>query len=372
MRKILFTVLVMLALCRVCLAIGWQEVPCDSTSYIYYYTGANGSGLVALPDEPKTPQVPVRILFHLPYNYLSAPNPEYQTVKHDKLEFYVRLRPDNTSAIYLSNVYRLSRTDSLTMFLPFDNRNIDDYTVKQFGIKAMYVDLRKPLPPHFHIDISGEQVREQYPWGVVFPVILGVVLVLLAMFFQDGYISRIFNVVVYHNVYQHRMRERNVNADKSGGLLFANYIVNAALFAIVVIYRYDLHYKMDFSLMVALLAVAVLAVYLIKALVSVVLANLFNCRDIFNNHYHNVSYVMQATGVFLLVMNILSLYIDKQGIHDFVFFATLIGCSVAEILKIFRLIKIIIDKHFSYFYLFLYLCGVEILPVLLAVKILSH
>ena len=398
MRNLLFTVLMVLAFSRVALAVSWLPVPCDSTSYVYYTSAvryssplwelwsstvsahgsassstvsAHGSHDTLQPSGP--PQAPARHLFTLPEGYLDALNPVPAVVKVDKLEYYVRLKSDITSPIYFCrDMQKLTSRDSARMFMPFDTRNLDDYTVKQFGIRARNIDLRKPLPPHFHIDISGNPIQEQYPWAVIVPVGLGLVLVLLAMFNHEGYISRIFSVTVFHNAFLNRQRERNINADRSGALLFANYLLSVPLLAIVAIYRYGYQLPVDFYLAFVGLIILVLLVYGAKSVISLALAQLFGCRDVFVSYYHNVSYLMQASGVFLLVMNIMSFYINKQGIHDFVFYTTLVGCAVAEFLKIFRLIKIIFDKHFSYFYLFLYLCGVEILPVLLAIKILSH
>jgi len=403
MRTIAAILILLLAICGRVSAIGWQPVDCDSTSYLYCVQAMAGDtlrqpyapyweALVSLPvDEPKADEAAAvepgagegaesvspsarerKNLFTLPADLLASQNPEYQTVRRDKQEYYVRLRKDNTTPIYTCrNVDKLTLRDSLTMFLPFDTRNLNDYTVKQFGIKAKYVEIKNPLPPHFHIDIDDSPIREHYPWMVILPVVLGVALVLMALFFQGGYVRRIFNVVFYHNVFMHRVRERNVNADKSGALLFVNYIVNAAIFATVVLYRYDYQFSASFFVAFLSLLVLVLLVYAVKAAISYAMAHLFSCRDVYQLYYSNISYIMQAGGVFLLVMNILNLYVNRQGLHDFFFYATLSGCAVGEIMKIFRLFKIIFDKHFSYFYLFLYLCAVEFLPVLLVVKYLS-
>ncbi len=397
MRNIAAIIIMLLAFCGVSSAIGWQPVDCDTTSYYLYVSDTSQyayqqpyapfwEAMVELPKPAAAEQEPhadaaantqasaqkKNNLLALPENLLLSQNPEYQTVKHDKQEFYCKLRKDNTTPIYTCrDVTRLTRHDSLTMFLPFDTRNLNDYTVKQFGIKAKYVEIKNPLPPHFHIDINDSPIHEKYPWTVVLPLVFGVVLILLAVFFQNGYIPRIFNVVFYHNVFLHRVRERNVNADKSGMLLFANYMVNAAVLATVVLYRYDYQFSVNFFVAFATLVVLLLAIYCLKAAISFAMANLFSCRDVFSLYYSNISYIMQATGVFLIVMNVLNIYVNKQGMHDFFFYATLLGCIVAEIMKIFRLFKIIIDKHFSYFYLFLYLCAVEFLPVSLVIKYLS-
>ncbi len=398
MRNIAAIIIMLLAFCGVSSAIGWQSVDCDTTSYYLYVSDTSQyayqqpyapfwEAMVELPkpaavqqiDKPESDTASMqasapqkKIILALPENLLLSQNPEYQTVKHDKQEFFCKLRKDVTTPIYTCrDVSRLIRHDSITMFLPFDTRNLNDYTVKQFGIKAKYVEIKNPLPPHFHIAINNSPIREKFPWMLILPVVLSVVLILLAVFFQNGYIPRIFNVVFYHNVFLHRVRERNVNADKSGMLLFLNYMLNAAILAIVLLYRYEYQFSASFFVGFATILVSLMLVYLIKAAISFAMARLFSCRDVFSLYYSNISYIMQALGVFLLVANVLNIYVNRQGMHEIFFYATLSGCAVAEIMKIFRLFKIIIDKHFSYFYLFLYLCAVEFLPVSLVIKYLS-
>lgn len=311
-------------------------------------------------------------LFSLPENYLESPNPDCQTIKHGKMEFWSRFGSDKTSYLYVSNKnHHLQLQDSLLMFLPFDTRNLGDYTVKAFGIKVKYIDLKVPMPEHFHIDLNKNPIHENFPWEVIVPIVLSIILVLYARFMQDGYISRVFMIGVYYNAFQNSVRERNVNADKAAIALFVNYLINAALLATICLYRYKYQFSAEFAIAYTMLFVGVLGVYWIKKFVSRIIAYFFDCGEIFALHYRNMSYLLQATGVFLLVVNMLSLYVRQQGIHDMVFYATASGCAVVEILKIFRLFKIIIDKHFSYFYLFLYLCAVEFLPVLLVIKFLS-
>ncbi|MCQ2253523.1 MAG: DUF4271 domain-containing protein [Bacteroidales bacterium] len=356
MKRLFLILAFLLAFCNFSVAIGEDTV------------SVSGQDTVAVDSAA----MPDNALFHLPENYLETPNPKYETAKHGKLEFWTRLAKDKTSILYLTkDIWNLTLQDSIRMFLPFDTRNLGDYTVKAFGIKAKYIDLKVPMPEHFHIDINKNPIHEKFPWEVVIPVIIGILLVLYARFTQDKYISRVFLITAYHNAFQNSVRERNVNADKAAIALFLNYLVNAPLLATICLYRYNYQFSVNFFMAYLTLLLVVLAVYWVKRLISWTLGTLFDIPEIFELHYRNVSYSLQATGVMLLVLNVVSLYVKGQGIHDLAFYLTAIGCAVMWFLKNFRLLKIIIDKHFSYFYLFLYLCAVEILPVLLVIKFLS-
>jgi len=280
---------------------------------------------------------------------------------------------DVSSLVYMCDDFNgLCYEDSLKMFLPMSTRNLDDYTVKSFGIRAKYINYKEPAKTYFHIDLNKNRIREQYPWEAMFPLLLGVLLVLLAKFFMPGYISELFLIVFYHNAFLSNVRERNINADRAGFVLMFNYFINVTLLSMVALYRYNYIFGSNFLVSFMSLFALFFAIYFVKRIVSYAFAGLFGCGEIYNLYYKNLSYVMHSLGVFLLCVNVGNLYVNIQWAHDFIFWTTVSGLSVAEILKIFRLIKIIFDKHFPVFYLFLYLCAVEFLPVLVVIKILSR
>ncbi len=396
----LFTVITILmtAFCGIASAISYRPVPCDSTSF--YYCAVHGDeavydapwlteplGLAAEGEDVdsgsvegknsvskpsvSSPEVPA--LFKLPADYLSSSNPEYKKVKRDNVEYLSNIKRDGSSVVYMNrDLAKLGHYDSVTMFLPLSTRNLDDYTVKSFGIRAKYIDLKVPLKPHFHIDLNKNPIREQYPWEALFPLLFGVFLVLMAKFFMPGYIGELFLIVFYHNSFMSNVRERNVNADRAGALLMLNYFINAALLAMVALYRYEYVFGAQFMVSFLSLLMLLVAVYFVKRVVSYALSSLFGCVEVYELHYKNLSYIMHCLGVVLLCANVGNLYINIQWAHDSMFWMTVFGAAVAEFLKIFRLFKIIFDKHFPVFYLFLYLCAVEFLPVLVVVKILSR
>ncbi|MCR5455866.1 MAG: DUF4271 domain-containing protein [Bacteroidales bacterium] len=278
---------------------------------------------------------------------------------------------DTTSIVYMGG-NKLCFSDSVKMFLPLSTRNLDDYTVKSFGIRAKYIDYKVPLKKYFHIDLNRNPIHEHYPWEAIFPLLLAVFLVLLARFFMPGYISEVFLILFYHNAFMSNVRERNVNADRANMMLMFNYFINAALFVMVALYRYNYVFGTGFMLSFLSLFVLLVSIYAIKRIISYIFSQLFGCDDVFQLHYKNVKYLLCGLGVFLICANVGNLYVNIQWAHDFIFWTTVLGIVVAEILKIFRLFKIIIDKHFPIFYLFLYLCAVEFLPILVVVKMLSR
>ena len=365
-----------MALCGAASAISYPPVSCDSTSY-YYCVDFDPDELPVLPwldavDEAReAPAAPAQLSLPVDYSYLK--NPVYKTVKRNNVEYWSNIRRDVSSLAYMNrNLGELDYNDSLWMFLPLSTRNLNDFKVKTFGIRAKYIDYKVPPKQYFHIDLNRSPIHEQYPWESIVPLLVGVLLALLAKFFMPGYISELFLIVFYHNSFMSNVRERNVNADRAGALLMFNYFINAALLAMVALYRYNYVFGAGFMLSFMSLLVAIVVVYLVKRVISYAFAELFGCGDVYGLHYKNLSYLMHCVGVFLLCANACNLYINIQWAHDLAFWMTATGLAVAEFLKIFRLFKIIFEKHFSFFYLFLYLCAVEFLPVFVVVKMLSR
>lgn len=278
---------------------------------------------------------------------------------------------DTTSIVYMAGD-RLVYNDSLRLFMPLSTRNLNDFTVKSFGIRAKYIEYKLPTKQYFHIDLNRDPIREKYPWEVIFPLLLSFIMVQMARFIKPGHIGEIFLINFFHNSFVSNVRERNVNADRAVAELTINYILNAALFVMIALYRYNYVFGIGFILSFLTLLLLIMAVYLVKRSISYVFAELFGCEDVFVLHYKNLSYVMCGLGVFLLCANICNIYVNIQWAHDCFFWATVLGIVAAEVLKILRLFKIIIEKHFPIFYLFLYLCAVEFLPILVVVKILSR
>ena len=252
---------------------------------------------------------------------------------------------------------------------PNDKRVINS---SSFGIRAKFVQVQTPEYERIHIDLNKDRIKEEYPWQVFFPVLICVILILLAKFYSDGYISRLFLIIFYKNAFLNAISEKNVNADKAGYMLFSCFLLNVVLTATVCLYRYNYQFSIDFIISyIGLLAIASIYYFVIK-LITNAFSQLFAVKEIFVLYYKDTDYLVQAASIVLTILNTISLYVVSAQIHEIAFYATVLTYVLVEIIKIFKLFLIIIEKRFPIFYLFLYLCGVEFLPAVLAVKLLSE
>ena len=369
---------------------GKTPVGSDSTSYMYYNSQPTIDFLywekdvkVAPPPPPEVTVSPLvdtlcsQLMQKTPLFTLPETRPRVQynvvTFEINETEYLVGIPTDNTSVMYQRrdrNIF--THSDSLAMYVPFDFTRLGNFTLPFYGIDAWQIDIEAKPPERFHIDLGSERSTLVFPSEILVPMIISLILILVANFYSRGYIHRLLMIICFYNAFNNAASERNISAEKAGWTLFANYIINVSLFAYIVMVKYGVEQPFYSLIALAIGCGLVIVIYLVKLLVSMFFSNLFLCRDTFTLHYTNLSYILQMLGVILLPVNFCMVYIGYEFSVETLFIIGAGVCILAELMKLMRLIKIIFDKHFSTFYLFLYLCGVEFLPVMLAVKILSR
>ncbi|MBP5369269.1 MAG: DUF4271 domain-containing protein [Bacteroidales bacterium] len=363
----------------------------DSTSYIYYHSQPSvdlfyweKSVRIAPPPPPQVTVSPLvdtlcaqltknsQPLFAIPETRPRLQN-SVVTFEINETEYLVGIPTDNTSYMYRRrdrDTY--THADSLVMYMPFDLTKLGNFTLPFYGIDAWQIEIENKVPERFHIDLGSKKSSIEFPSEMLIPMILSLILILIANFYSHGYIHRLLMINCFYNAFNNAASERNISAEKAGWTLFANYILNVSMFALIIMAKYGINQPFYCLLALLIGCGSVIVIFLIKLLVSMFFSNLFLCRDTFKLHYTNLSYILQMLGVVLLPINFCMVYIGYQFTVETLFVIGAGVCILAELIKLIRLIKIIFDKHFSTFYLFLYLCGVEFLPVMLAVKILSR
>jgi len=382
-KRFAILLIVFSALCKITFAqSGVSFVHSDSTSFIYYYAQQNVLPKITFLDwEKSTPIKKIKkqredltstpAQFSLPENFRQRLAPEVYTLDFEGTEYFVNIPNDKTSIIYIQARKAPEKKDSVNMFTFFTGKTLSNFSISSFGIKAKYVNIEIPVKENFHIDIYKNKIHEVFPWQVIIPLIICLTLVLMAKFYQQDYIGRLFLIIFYRNAFNNAVSEKNINADKAGYILFLNSILCAALLLVAITYRYG-YQLTNFFISYITFAVILFGYYQIKKIITKILCDFFSCKEIYLLYYKNTTYIFQAAGICLLVLNVLTFYVTSLEIHNFVFYLTVFLGVFAEFLKIFRLFSIIIEKRFPIFYLFLYLCTVEFLPAILFVKILSH
>lgn len=116
--------------------------------------------------------------------------------------------------------------------------------------------------------------------------------------------------------------------------------------------------------------IAVLVVYSVKMLVNNLNGFVFDVEVLMREYTEYIYLNLKALGLIVLPLNILITYADEQ--YSYIFFIIFyILYGIFWLLRIITGMLYGISANISLSYLFLYLCTLEILPVLLLLKVLS-
>ena len=93
-------------------------------------------------------------------------------------------------------------------------------------------------------------------------------------------------------------------------------------------------------------------------------------REVFSEYLLNIYQFYRFSALIIFVVTILISYTTIFPVKSY-FIAGLIVLSTLYLIRVIRLLIIFINKNISLFYLILYLCALEILPVIISVKYIS-
>ncbi len=196
-----------------------------------------------------------------------------------------------------------------------------------------------------------------------------IVLILLArmkMFFGK-FVQPIINSSISYQAAQNLYRNRNSLYYQAGlNLDFAFFLI-AAVFIFQLLNYYELGLPTNF--LAFLIVIAVLLAWLVFKFVICKLIGFISLNaTLFNEYFHSVLIYNKNIGLLLIPISLGLAYIDPDFNKIFVFAGAGV-VSVMYILRVIRLIRLFISQRISWFYSILYLCALEILPVLLFLKV---
>ncbi len=201
-------------------------------------------------------------------------------------------------------------------------------------------------------------------------ILLLLVLVLFATVRSSysKYLVNLFQSLFNYSTSFRMLREKNYSALHAAFRLELYFYVvfSVFLFQVINFYNIDFRYN-NFSLYLACLG-AVLAYFFIKKLVYYLLGSVLEGVNETREYIFNLDNFNRAAGIFLFpVVSLVAFYPSEDTLLPV--FIGGFTVLVFYILLLQRGIAILLKKQFSIFYLFLYLCSLEFLPLLLIYKI---
>lgn len=167
-------------------------------------------------------------------------------------------------------------------------------------------------------------------------------------------------------------RNRSSLYQQTSFLLFLNYLLSAGLFAYLSLKAFHaLPFRQELSPFLQYLTIVSGLAGLYFYLVFVIrLTGFFSLsQETMSEYSHFTTLFFHNLGIYLFPLNALIPYIDKE-IAPWLIYAGFFVISAFWLLRFVKLIILFIKERFFLFFMFLYLCALEILPVLIFIHLI--
>jgi hypothetical protein len=243
---------------------------------------------------------------------------------------------------------------------------VDTVKVRKMAADTLVGKTPAPAEPSY---MNGNaKVQTGMDWLVITLLFSLFVFSFMRMAYEK-FIVQIVGSIVNYQMSVRLFRERNVlfkNISLGLNFIFA---LNLGLFVFYFVdflgFDQILTHKF-LSMLIYTVAIAV--IYSVKSGVCKLLGFVFLVKEEFDEYVHNIRLFNKNIGLFLFPIVIVYPFI-VDPIRPYILYTGLLVIASLFILRIYRGFQIIIKKGVSVFYLILYLCAIEILPVLLMIKL---
>ena len=204
-------------------------------------------------------------------------------------------------------------------------------------------------------------------WFLI-PFLFNLVLLAFVKHNYKEYIQAILLSTISYGTSSKIYREnKNVKA-RSAFLLNLIFLISIGIFIlqIIIIYFPSL-LKVNTLLIIGIAIITIIVIILLNKFINYISGFIFLNLDISSEYNHNIDFFNHALGLILFPVTVL---ISLSDIPKVAAILGIIAFCLIYLLRIIRLIKINFNKQLNYFYMFLYLCTVEILPILILIKTL--
>lgn len=213
------------------------------------------------------------------------------------------------------------------------------------------------------------KTRATNDWLLGFLIISIIILGWSKLFFNK-YLNQIIQAVYNFRLANTLFRDKNAFLKRLNILLNIIFIINVSVFMTQIMNYYSFNpFKIHTVYYLLFFLIVVPLIFFIKSIILTATGNLFLSTEIYREYIYNVYLINKNIGIYLLPIVLCILYINELIMPYFI----IAGIGIIGyfyLIRIFRSIQIIFQKGVSKFYLFLYLCTLEILPVIWSVKII--
>lgn len=232
-----------------------------------------------------------------------------------------------------------------------------------------FFSFHETKPARTELSEKGKPISSKnYDWMVAV-LLFSIVLLALIRFSFNKFLNRVVDSLINSQTSTNLFLEKNLRNLR--GSIFMNllFFVNGALF-LVQYSVYILSINQKTALLFLYFFFGLMGLYATKFIVIRTIGYIFNGKRESKEYWHSVFIYNKNLGLFLLPIILSAPFIAKHAVPLLLNIGILLALSL-YILRLTRGLKILFRQHVSIFYMILYLCALEILPLLVILKFLN-
>jgi hypothetical protein len=201
------------------------------------------------------------------------------------------------------------------------------------------------------------------------------IIIVISVFLFSVIRSTTRNILPYFDrVFIFRRKNESGSRDSGGLFHWQSTILNLIAFLIIALFGYSAMSYFDLiphgfsGIVIWLITMGILsAAVTIRHAVCLITGAASEQQEVFREYLHGIYHSYRVGAIFLFVIIIMMTYTLILPVRDYIISGIII-LGLIYLIRVIRLLIIFLNRNISIFYLILYLCALEILPVLIIVK----
>jgi len=239
-----------------------------------------------------------------------------------------------------------------------------DYKPSHFWVK----ELNSHRSTDGIVTIPHNYQRSQFNWTLFIGLVSVLILMGLKTYYQK-FVNQVVNTLVNFQLADKMLREKNIIVRRAFFMMNLNFVLTFGLFILLLISYAQIHltkhYFYDYLIIVSIIILVLIVRLLLLNLTGIIFEN----RQVINEQTHSSYLINKNLGLILLPLVFTAFY-TNQIISKIILVTGLILIAIATLYRLIRVFQIILRNGVLFYYAILYLCTLELLPLVIGSKIL--
>ena len=279
-------------------------------------------------------------------------------------------------------------TAAVPYYLTDDSIAFQDHPISHFSTryfcprdtsKPVLVDLADKLPAEKQIltelrspsELPAARSHDLRPDWLLGIIIGSLVLLAWLKLFYHKFLNQMMQSVSNYQLSVKLLRDQNLFSKRVAIALNINFVFIGGAFIYLIFGYYNLRpFQINDPLSYLCYSGCLMLLLLVRHVILHITGYLFDKHYVFREYLHQIFLIYKSMGIYLIILVIGLAYIRDELRIYFIYLGIILVFS-AYFLRLFKGVRILMNKDVLIFYLILYLCTLEILPFLILYRFFS-